>query len=141
MLKVYLGHLQHIAAVGQEYVTSFHIGGHELVLALLERLQLCLIVALYPASLVEAGRLPTAYGIVLMFQTVLDDLKLKLAYGADEFAAVELTHEHLGNALTHKLVNALGKLLGTHGIGVLNVLEHLGRETGQALEMEFLSLG
>ncbi len=60
-----------------------------------------------------------------MLQTVLNDLKLKLTNGADEFTAVELVDEHLSNALTHQLVNTLGKLLGTHGISVLDILEHL----------------
>lgn len=140
MLEVYLGHLQHVAAVGQEDITALHIGSHELVLAFLERLQLCLIITLYPAGLVKAGGLPTAQSVILMLQAVLDDLKLQLSYSAYEFAAVELVDEHLGNTLTHQLVNTLGKLLGTHGISVLNVLEHLRREAGQALEMEFLTL-
>ena len=54
MLKVYLGHLQHIAAVGQEHVTALHVGSHELILAFLECLQFSLVVALNPAGLVQA---------------------------------------------------------------------------------------
>ena len=140
VFEIYLSHLQHIAAVGQEHVTSLHVGSHELVLAFLECLKLRLIIAFYPAGLVEAGRLPTAQSVVLMLQTVLYDLKLQLTYRAYEFAAVELADEHLGHSLTHKLVNALGQLLGTHGISVLYILEHLGREAGKTLEVEFLTL-
>ena len=140
VLKINLCHLQHIAAVGQEHIAALHIGSHKLVLALFECLKFGLIVALYPAGLVKAGGLPTAQGVVLMLQTVLDNLKLKLTYSTYKLAAVKLVHEHLGNTLTHKLVNTLGKLLGAHGIGVLNVFEHLGRETGQALEMELFTL-
>ena len=75
-----------------------------------------------------------------MLQTVLDNLKLKLTDCADKLAAVELVDEHLSHALTHQLVNTLGQLLGTHGISVLNILEHLRRETGQTLEVKFLTL-
>ena len=140
MLEIYLSHLQHISAVGQEDVTALHIGSHELVLAFLERIQLGLIIALNPAGLVKAGGLPAAQGIVLMLQAVLDNLKLQLAYSTYQLAAVELVDEHLGHTLTHQLVNTLGKLLGAHGISVLNVFKHLRREARQALEMEFLTL-
>ena len=140
MLKVYLSHLQHIAAVSQEDVTALHIGSHELILTFLECLQLGLIITLYPAGLVEACRLPSAQSVILMLQTVLYHLKLKLTYRAYELAAVELVDEHLCHALTHELVNTLGKLLGSHGISVLYILEHLGREAGKTLEVEFLTL-
>ena len=45
MLKVLLGHLQHIARVGQEHVASFLIFGHILILTLLEVLQFGIIAA------------------------------------------------------------------------------------------------
>ena len=56
------------------------------------------------------GRLPAAQSVILMFQAVLYNLKLELAYRTDEFATVKLAYEHLGHALTHKLVNTFGKL-------------------------------
>ena len=52
-----------------------------------------------------------------------------------------LVHKELRYTLAHKLVDTLGKLLGLHGVGILNVLEHLGREAWQALEMQDFALG
>ena len=60
MLKVFLCHGQHVAAVGKEHVTSLFILRHILILALLEVLQLSVIVALYPAGLIQVDRLPFA---------------------------------------------------------------------------------
>lgn len=44
MLEVLLGHAQHIAAVGKEYITPLAVFGHVLIFAPLEVLQLLLIV-------------------------------------------------------------------------------------------------
>ena len=74
-----------------------------------------------------------------MQQTVLDDLELERADGPDDLAVVELVREQLGHALVHELVNALGQLLGFHGVGVLDVLEEFRGETGNTLEMKFLA--
>ena len=105
VLEVDLRHLEHVATVGEEHVATFDILGHELVLTLLECFELGSIVALNPASLVEAHRLPTTLGIVLILQAILDNLKLELTYSTDNLAAVELVYEELCHTLTHKLVN------------------------------------
>ena len=97
MLEVLLGHRQHITRVGEEHITSFLVLGHILILALLEVLKFLRIVALYPTSLVEMHRLPTALGVVLILQTVLDDLKLQLTDGADDLTVVELIDEQLSH--------------------------------------------
>ena len=130
MLEVHLCHLQYVARISQEYIASFAVLGHILVLAFLECFQLSRVVTLYPARLVEADGLPSAFGVVFMFQAVLDDFELQLAYSADNLSPVELVDEKLCYTFVHQLVNALGQLFLFHGIGVLDVLEHLRRKTG-----------
>ncbi len=139
--KIVLRHLQHVIGVGHEHIAALAVCGHELVLALFEGFQRSLVVALYPARLVERQRLPAALSAVLVQQTVLDYLELQLPHGTDYLAAVELVHEQLGHALVHELLNAFFQLLALHGVGVLDVFEHLGRETGQTLEVQVLALG
>ena len=85
--------------------------------------------------------LPAALGSVFVLQAVLDNLELQLAYRADNLAVVELVYEQLRHTLVHQLVDALLQLLGLHGVGILNVLEHLWREGGQTAEMQLLALG
>ena len=65
-----------------------------------------------------------------MKQAILDDLELELPNGSDDLATIELIGEELGDALSHELVDPLSKLLGLHGILVLNVLKELGGEAG-----------
>ena len=55
--------------------------------------------------------LPTAFGIVFVLQTVLDDLKLKLSNGTNNLAAIELVDEQLRNTFVHQLVDAFLQLL------------------------------
>ena len=141
MLEVHLRHLEHVARVGQEDVAPLAVLGHVLVLALLEGFELGRVVALDPAGLVEAHGFPAALGVVLVLQAVLDDFELELAHGADNLAPVELVDEELGHTFVHQLVDTLGQLLLLHGVGVLDVLEHLRREAGQAAEVELLALG
>ncbi len=76
-----------------------------------------------------------------MQQTVLYHLELQLPYGADDFASVELIGEQLRHTFVHELTNPFVKLFGFHGVGVLNVFEHFGRERGEALEMDGLAGG
>ena len=66
VLEVLLRHGEHIARVGEEDVAALLVLGHILVLALLEVLQLGLVVALYPAGLVQVDGLPAALGVVLV---------------------------------------------------------------------------
>ena len=140
-LEIILGHLQYIVTVGEEDITSLDILGHILVFAFLEVLELSRVIALNPACLVEVYRLPTALGIILVLETVLYDLKLQLTHRTDELTAVMLVHEELCHTLAHKLVDTLGKLLGLHRVGILDIFEHLGREARKSLEMEHFSLG
>ena len=90
VLEVHLSHLKHIATVGQEDITAFAILRHVLVLALLEGFEFFSIIALYPTSLVQADRLPTALGVVFVLQTVLNDFELQLPHRTDNLAPVEL---------------------------------------------------
>ena len=139
--EIGLGHLQHIARVGHEDVAPVAVDTHELVLAFLEGLEGLGVVAFDPAGLVEADGLPAALGAILVEQSVLNDLELQLPHGADDLAAVELADEELGHALVHELVDALVELFRLHGVVVFDILEHLGREAGEPLEVELFAAG
>ena len=80
-------------------------------------------------------RFPTAFGAILVLQTILDDLKLQLAYCTDDLASVEFVDKELGNTFIHELIDALLQLFGLHRIGVFDVFEHLGRERRKAFEV------
>ena len=90
VLEVLLGHREDIAGVGEEDIAALLVLGHVLVFTLLEVLELLRVVALYPAGLIEVDGLPTALGIILVLQTILDNLKLKLTNSADNLAIIEL---------------------------------------------------
>ena len=140
ILEVHLRHLQHVAAICQEHVPALAVFRHILVFALLESLQFRRVVTLNPAGLVQAQRFPTAFGAVFILQTVLDNLKLQLTYRTDDLTPVELVDEQLRHTFIHKLVDAFGKLLLLHRIGVFDVLEHLRREAREPLEVDALKL-
>ena len=135
VLEVFLCHGEHVTRIGQEDITPFLVLGHILILTLLEILQLLLVVTLYPAGFVKMDRFPAALGIILVFQTILDNLKLQLAHGSDNLAAIELIDKQLCHALVHQLVDAFLQLLGLHRVVVLDVLEQLWREAGETTEM------
>ena len=101
VLKILLSHAQHITAVGKEYVASILVFCHVLIFAFLEVLEFCLVVTFYPASFVKMDRFPTALGVILVFKTVLYDLKLQLAHGADNFSSVELIDKQLCYTFIH----------------------------------------
>ena len=140
MLKVLLRHTEYIAGVSEEHVASLLILGHILVFAFLEVLQFLLVVALYPACLIEVDRFPTALGVILVFQTILDNLELQLTNGTDDLAVVELVDEQLGYTLVHQLVDTLLELFRLHGVVVLDILEQLWREGRQATEVKLFAL-
>ena len=77
MLEVLLRHRQHITGVCQEYVAAFFILRHILILALLEVLQLRCIIALNPARLIQVYGFPATLGVILVLQSILDDLELQ----------------------------------------------------------------
>ena len=93
ILVVVLRHLEDVAAICHENITTLFVLRHILRFALLEHLQLLLVVGLYPACLEHLQWLPTAFGLVLVLEAVLDHLKLQLTYGADNLAAIELADE------------------------------------------------
>lgn len=93
VLEILLGHAQHITAVGQEYVAAILILGHILIFTLLEVFKLLWIIALYPTCFVEVYWLPTALSVVLVLQSVLNNLELQLAYGTYNLTVVELIDE------------------------------------------------
>ena len=142
MLEVLLCHGKYISGICQEDISSFPVTGHILVLAFLEVFQFILKsrFALHPACLVETYWFPTAFGSIFVFETILNDLKLQLSHGTYEFASVELIDKELSHSLVHQLSYTLLQLLGLHGIGILNVFEHLGRERRQSLIVQHFSL-
>ena len=137
--EITLRHLQNIAGISKEHVSTLLILCHILVFSLLERFQRLGIITLYPACFVERDWLPTTLCIIFMKQTVLDNLKLQCSYRTDDLAAVELVCEHLCDTLICKLFNTFIKLLCLHRIIILDIFEHLRRETWQSLEMDRLS--
>ena len=90
VLKILLGHREHVARVGKEHVTTFLVFRHILVFAFLEVIKFLRVVTLNPTSLVEMNGLPTTLGIVLILQTVLDNFKLQLSDRSNNLAAIEL---------------------------------------------------
>ena len=140
VLEVLLRHGEHIAGIGEEDIATFLVLGHILVFTLLEVFELSSIVALYPASLIEVDGFPTALGIVLVLQAILDDLELQLAHSTDNLATIELIDEQLGHTLVHQLVDTLLQLLRLHGVVVLDILKQLGREGWQSAEVKLFTL-
>ena len=141
ILEVLLRESQPVAGVGEENVAAVLVHGHVGVLAALEVGQLRGVVAVDPAGLVDRDRLPAARGVVLVLQTVLDDLELERAHRADDLAAVERACEQLRHALVHQLVDAFGQLLEFQRVGVLDVAELLGGERRNSGEAELLAFG
>ena len=143
MLEVLLCHAEHISAVCQEHIASVAVLCHVLVLAFLEVLQFCFVArfARNPARLVQMHRLPAALCSVFVLQAVLYHLELQLAHCAYYLASIELVHEQLCHTLVHQLVYALFQLLCLHGVGILDIFEHLGREGRKAAEVQLLALG
>ena len=78
---------------------------------------------------------PTAFGIILVLHTILDDFELQLSHGAHDFATVELVNKQLRHPLIHQLIQSLLKLFAFHGIVILNIFKQQGREARQATEM------
>ena len=128
VFEVFLRHGENITRVSEEDITTLLILRHILVLTLLEILELRIIVALYPTSLVEMHWFPTTLRVVLVLQAVLNHLELQLTYGTDDLPVVELVDKQLRHTLVHQLVDALLQLFGAHGIIVLDVFEKLRRE-------------
>lgn len=128
VFEVLLGHAEHIGRIGKEYVAAFDVFRNILIFTLLEIVKLGIVVRLNPARFVKVNRLPTALRVVLMFKTILYNFELKLAYGTDDAAVVELVYKHLGHTFVHELLDAFLKLLRLHRVIILNILEQFGRE-------------
>ena len=128
MFKVLLCHREHITTVGKEHIPTLAVLGHILVLTLLKLLQFTLVARLTfnPTSLIQTYRFPTTFGIVFVLKTILDNLELQLSYRTNNLAVVELVHEELSYTLIHQLADTLLQLLGLHGVGILDILEHFG---------------
>lgn len=136
MFEIHLSHLKYITGICQEYITSFPILCHILIFAFLESFQFCRVITFYPTSLIKTHRLPSARRVVLIQQTILDNLKLQLPHRTDNFTTVELIDKQLSHTFVHQLINSFSQLLLLHRIGILNILEHFRRETRQAAEMK-----
>ena len=123
MLKVLLRHIENVTGIGKEDIASVFVLCHILILTLLEIVEFLLIIALYPAGFMEMNRLPTALGIVLVLQAILDNLKLKLTHGTHDAATVELVDKQLSHTLVHELLQSLLELLALHWVIILDILE------------------
>ena len=141
MSEVLLSHTQHIARISEEHIAALNILCHILVLTLLEVLQFLLIVSLNPTCLMQMNRLPTALGIVLVLQAILDNLELQLTDGTHDATTIELVDEQLCHTLVHQLLQSLLELLALHWVVVLDILEEQRRERWQTTEVQLLALG
>ena len=74
--ELLLRHAEHIGGVGKVDIPSLGVGRHIGRLAPLEVLQHGRVIALDPARLVEAERLPATLRLILVEEAVLDHLKL-----------------------------------------------------------------
>ena len=133
--KVFLSHTENISAVGKENIPAVFILGHILILALLEVFKLGCVITLYPACFIQMNRLPTALGVIFVLKAILNYLELELSHRSYYLPTVKLVDKQLRHTFIHQLVYSLLKLLRLHWIGILNIFEHLGRETRQAAEM------
>ena len=81
-------------------------------------------------------RLPATLGAILVEQSILDHLKLKLTDGTDDASAVELIDKELCYTFAHELVGTLDELLLLHRVGILDIFEVLRTKARQPLEVE-----
>lgn len=125
MFEVLLRHGKNVSRVGQEHVSSVLVLGHVLIFTLLEAVKLSGIVALYPACFVQMYGFPATLSVIFILQSVLNDLKLQLSYGAYYAASVELVDEELRHAFVHQLLQSFLELLRLHRVVILYVFEHL----------------
>ena len=123
MLEVFLSHAQDITTVGKKHITTILILCHILILALLEILQLSLVVTLYPASFIQMNWLPTALRIILVFKTILYDLKLQLTHCANNLSSIKLIDKQLCHTFVHELVDTFLKLFCLHRVVILNIFK------------------
>lgn len=137
--EVVLSHLEDVVGVSEEYVASFAVDSHELEFTFFEGGECFGIVTFNPTGLIERQGFPTALRAILMKQTVLYDLKLKLADSSYNLTAVELVDKQLRHAFVHELLYALVELFGFHRVAVLDIFEHFRREAGESLEVEYLT--
>ena len=129
-------HLECIRRLSQEHIAAVLVLGKIEAFAHLEIGELLLIVARDPCSLVKRDGLITAGGVVLMQQTVLDDLKLQLTHRTNDLSSRHLTREELRHTLIGQLFQALGQLLRLHRVSILHITELLGRKTRDAFVIE-----
>ena len=140
MFEVLLRHREYITRVSEEHIAPLLVLGHILIFALLEVLQLGIVITLYPAGLIEMYRLPAALGVILILQAILDHLELQLTDSTNDLTVVELIDEQLGHTFIHQLVDTLLQLFRLHRVVVLDILEQLRRERGQSAEMQLFAL-
>ena len=84
-------------------------------------------------------RLPAALGVVFVLQAILNHLKLQLSHCSYDLTVVELVDKQLRHTFVHQLVNTFLKLLGLHGVIILNIFEEFGRERRQSTEMQLFA--
>ena len=75
-----------------------------------------------------------------MQEAILDNFELKLPHRTNDATTIKLIDKELCNPLAHQLIHTLDKLFLLHGVGILNVLEKLRRETRQPSEVQRLTL-
>ncbi len=89
----------------------------------------------------DGKRFVTNGRAVFMLETVLDDVELQVAHGANNPPAIQLADKKLGDAFVHQLFQPFGQLFGFQGIGIVYEAEKFGRKAGNPLEVQRFALG
>ena len=104
------GHLQGVGRLGMDDVPTLFVLSQIQGLTHLEVGELRLVRAGDPSGLLKRDRLIAAGSIVLMQQTILDDLKLQLTHRADDLTTCHLARKELCHTLVGELLQTLGQL-------------------------------
>ncbi len=84
-----LGHVENKLRIGHKHIAATFVGSHFLMFPVLEFGQCFRIVAFNPAGFIHRHWFEAAFGVVFVFQPVLNNLELKLANCSDDFSSVE----------------------------------------------------
>ena len=88
----------------------------------------------------HVDRLEGGFHAVLVLEPLGDHVELQHADRAEDHVVVVDRAKHLGGAFLAKLIEALVQRLGLERVAQHDALEQLGREVGDAGELQILAL-
>ena len=115
MFVILLRHRKDIGTIRHKHVTAVFIGSHILCFAFFEGVQLCSIVAFNPAGFVHLQRLPAAFSLILMLQSILNYLKLQLTNRSNNLSTIQLADKQLCYTFVHQLRHTFVQLFEGKG--------------------------